>query len=338
MPRREPAHRTSRRAVLRAHRAAVAEPILARHGGVATRQQLIRATLSPGDIRVEVEAGRWHRLGVHTIGVTVREATGSARWWWAVWESGSGAVLDGVTALQAGGLEGWAEEQVHVSVPADRVAHRLDGVALHRPRRTGALAGGGLPRVRPEIAALNAAQWARSDRQAATVLAMTVQQGLVPPGRLLARWDSLLQARRRELLDGVIKDICDGAQSLGELDFAAMCRARGLPTPSRQFVRRDGKGRVYLDVYWDDLKVHVEINGHQHYRGLAPVDDALRTNAVALGGAVCLQIPVLGLRLYPVAFMDQVAAALARPPELVVHQRPHPDTDAGPVLGGAPLR
>jgi hypothetical protein len=38
--------------------------------------------------------------------------------------------------------------------------------------------------VRPEIAAVRAALWARSDRQAALLLAMSVQQRIVEPSRL----------------------------------------------------------------------------------------------------------------------------------------------------------
>jgi very-short-patch-repair endonuclease len=94
--------------------------------------------------------------------------------------------------------------------------------------------------------------------------------------------------------------------SLGELDFARLCRARGLPEPSRQVVRTHPDGRVYLDVAWDDIGLVVEIDGGHHGLALNPVDDALRQNEVVLGDARVLRIPVIGLRLDAEAFLDQV--------------------------------
>jgi very-short-patch-repair endonuclease len=74
-------------------------------------------------------------------------------------------------------------------------------------------------------------------------------------------------------------------------------------------VRQGRRGRVYLDVWWDDLHIHVEIDGAHHVWGLTPVEDALRLNDLVIDGTVTLRIPVLGLRLQPDAFLDQVVAA-----------------------------
>jgi very-short-patch-repair endonuclease len=237
---------------------------------------------------------------------------GPGRWWWAVWESGPGAVLDGVTALQAAGLTGWSEPVVHVSVPARNRVHRLEGVRVHRLRTVAPVMSAGVPRTRPEVAAVRAAVWAPTDRQAATVLAMTMQQRLAHPRRVEAAWAAVSRCARRELLHEVVRDVCDGAHSLAELDFARMCRRRGLPEPTRQVVRRGPRGRIYLDVGWEELDVSVEIDGAQHTQGLAAVDDAVRHNHRAIGGGVSLRIPVLGLRVQPEVFLDQVAAALDR--------------------------
>ena len=103
--------------------------------------------------------------------------------------------------------------------------------------------------------------------------------------------------------------MCDGAHSLGELDFAALCRRAGLPPPSRQEVRTGPGGRIYLDVAWEDIGLVVEIDGGHHALALNPVDDALRQNEVTLSSELVLRIPVLGLRLTPGAFMAQVVRA-----------------------------
>ena len=95
---------------------------------------------------------------------------------------------------------------------------------------------------------------------------------------------------------------------MGDLDFAVMCRRRGLPEPRRQ-VLVEQSGRVYLDVEFDGGLV-VEIDGGHHARALAPVDDALRQNSLTLTRRLVLRIPVLGLRLQQDAFMDQIAEGL----------------------------
>jgi len=234
---------------------------------------------------------------------------GEALLWQAVWESGSGAVLDGAAALVACGLTGFRPEVIDVALPSRSRGHALSGVRLRRRRELGPCLDVGVPRTRPEAATVRAAQWAKSDRQAALVICLVVQQRLVRPERLLAQWLAQTRSPRRAFLHAVIRDVCDGVHSLGELDFARLCRARGLPEPSRQEVRVQRDGRAYLDVAWDDLGLVVEVDGGHHGLALNPVDDALRQNEVVLSASRVLRIPVIGLRLDADAFMDQVVRA-----------------------------
>ncbi|MCA0292471.1 MAG: endonuclease domain-containing protein [Actinobacteria bacterium] len=231
--------------------------------------------------------------------------TAFAPFWWAVWESGTRAALDGASALIAEGMSGFVLDHIEISVPLGARIHPHPGVRITQRRVLGPLRPG-LPRVEPATATVRAAQLAVSDRQAALLICLPVQQRIVRAEELLARWTTVRRSPRRSLLDAVIKDVCDGAHSLGELDFARFCRERGLPEPVRQQLRRGPKGRIYLDVAFECGLV-VEIDGVQHSLGLAPVDDALRANAVTLQNRRVLRIPVLGLRLDPGAFLDQVA-------------------------------
>lgn len=296
----------------RARRHGIARALAADHGGVVTRAMLLAAGLTRGQIQVEIEHGVWVPAGRHVLCVTSTEPAGTGMWWCALWESGTRSVLDGATALLAAGLTGWSENVVHVTVPNTAHVRRLPGVRHHHLREAGEVVASGLRRTKPHVAVIRAAQWAVSDRQAATIVAMTVQQRLTTPQALLLRWESVSYSARRKVLDGVVRDVCDGAHSLGELDFAGECRRRGLPVPSRQVMRTGPRGRVYLDVFWDEAGVHVEIQGAQHFQGTAQIDDALRLNDVGLSrrDLVTLQIPVLGLRTCPDVFMDQVAHAL----------------------------
>jgi very-short-patch-repair endonuclease len=229
-----------------------------------------------------------------------------------VWETGSGAALDGAVALLAAGMTGFRADHVDVSIPHRNRWHRLDGVRVHRRRRMPAVMVAGIPRVRPELAVVHAAAWASSDRQAALLLCLVVQQRLVRPTDLQAACAATRRMRRGSLIRHVVADVCDGAHSLGELDFGRLCRRHGLPRPNRQVVRSTRDGRVYLDVAWDDVGLVVEIDGGHHGMALNPVDDALRQNEVVISGSRVLRIPVVGLRIAADSFMDQVLRAHAQ--------------------------
>jgi len=262
------------------------------------------------DVRTEVRAGRWSLAGRHTVVVGAGAPTGQGLWWRAVWESGSGAVLDGVSSLLASGLTGFVDERLTVAVPRSSRPYAVAGVRLTRRREVVRTPRTGVPRTPVEVATIRAAGWAVSDRQAALLVCLPIQQRLTSPQRLLEQWRNTTRSRRRGLLELVVRDVCDGAQSLGELDFARMCRRRGLPVPLRQGVVACASGRLYLDVEFAGGLV-VEIDGGHHQRALAPVDDALRQNALTLGRKLVLRIPVLGLRLAADAFLDQVEQGLA---------------------------
>ena len=276
--------------------------------GIANRRDLRAAGVSYADIRGEVEAGRWTHLGRHTVGVTAHEAvlTQRGRWWRAVWESGAGSALDGVAALQAAGLQGFTYDVIDVAIPKNNRRHAVPGVRRRHYSLMPPVARVGLSRVTPERALLHGMQWAVTDRVAALLLCLAVQQRLVSGSRLTEAFGALSRCRRRAFMRTVIRDVCDGAHSLGELDFAALCRRYGLPPPSRQVVRRGPAGRIYLDVAWDDVGLVVEIDGGHHATALSPVLDALRQNDVVLGAETVLRVPVLGLRLMEADFMRQV--------------------------------
>ncbi len=298
-----------RRRVSRSQRAATGASLAEVHSGLAHRRDLRTAGVSRADVRSEVTAGRWMVAGRHTVVIGNGSPVGEGLWWQALWETGAGAALDGACALLAAGLTGFTPDTIDVAVPMANRWHRLDGVTAHRRRDIGPTTGAALRRCTAEWATIRAAQWARTDRTAALLVCLPVQQRLVSPDRLLAAWATVTRSPRRKLLDAVIRDVCDGAQSLGELDFAGMCRRAGLPPPSRQVVRRGPGGRIYLDVAWEDIGLVVEIDGGQHALALNPVDDALRQNEVTLRENLVLRIPVLGLRLTPDAFMAQVVRA-----------------------------
>ena len=229
-----------------------------------------------------------------------------------MFEAGPRAFLDGASALEAAGLERFKTDRIRVSVPRGARVRRARGLDIRQTRRwhPDDVVGRGLPRARPEVAAVRAALWARSDRQASLLLTMAVQQGIATAEAIALELLRVLRDKRRLLVQQVVLDLLGGVRSLGELDFAKECRRRGIPEPSRQVVRRGRNGRYYLDVYWDEWGVVVEIDGIHHSWAEQLVSDALRHNDVTLGHDIVLRLPLLGLRVAGDDFFDQIEDAL----------------------------
>lgn len=294
-------------------RRALVERDASSRGGIITLRMLRQLGVSYDEAHAEISAGRWHRVGRCAISVTGPLPTSDlARWWWAVVEVGGRAALDGESSLQSHGLTRWTTEGVHVSVRQGDRYHRTDGVQLHVLRDRGETSAGEIPRTPAPIATLRAAMWAKTDRQAAALLSMPVQQRIVAPADLADAWSRVGRCPRKDVLSQLVPLVVDGAQALSEIDFARLGAARGWPTPDRQAVVRTPRGRIYLDVRFRDYRTICEVNGIQHYEGTAVVDDAVRRNAHAIGTETALEIPAIGLVLDPEPLLDQVDRALRK--------------------------
>jgi very-short-patch-repair endonuclease len=294
------------------HRAARLQAFADEQAGVVSRLQLYALGVTRGRVRANVRARRWRRIGTQSISLTTGPLSRPAQEWAAVFEAGPRAFLDGASALIASGLRHFTEPTIRVSVPRGARVRRSPGLDIRQTRRwrPDDVTAAGVPRARPAVAAVRAALWARSDKQAALLLTMAVQQGLVEAEALGRELLSIRRDRRRVLLHAVVLDLLDGVRSLGEAEFARMCRRRGLPKPSRQVLRAGRNGRYYLDVLWDDWAVVVEIDGLQHAWAQNAVSDALRQNDVTLANARVLRLPLLGLRVAADEFFAQIEAAL----------------------------
>lgn len=281
-------------------------------GGVVSRDQLRAAGITGHEVAAHLRAGRWRAVHTQSVAVHTGPLPYVGELWAAVFEAGDRGCLDGSSALIASGLQHYTEDTIRVSVPRGVLVRRAPGLDVRQTRRLRPedLAAHGIPRTRSDVAGVRAALWARSDKQAALLITMSVQQGLTTAERLGAQAVKVRRDRRRMLVTTVVADLLGGVRSLGEHEFARECRRRGLPEPSRQAVRRSRDGRWYLDVCWDQWGVVVEIDGIQHEWATNLVSDALRHNAVTLDRAVVLRLPLLGLRVAADEFFAQIIEAL----------------------------
>lgn len=196
-------------------------------------------------IRANLRADRWRLHGRQSVCLHTGELGPAAARWYAVHEAGPRAAVDGISALQHAGLKGFEVEHVRVSVPRGAPAVRRPGLVVRQTRRLQRtdVVPVGLPRVRVPVAAVRAALWATSDRQAATILAMVVQQRLCPANAVGEALLAVRRDRRRKLLERTVLDLMGGAEAMGELDVATICRRHRLPAPSRQVRLRAGGWR-----------------------------------------------------------------------------------------------
>jgi hypothetical protein len=306
-----------------------AESLARRQGGVISRRQLFDMGIPRWRTRAHVRARRWRRVHRQTIAVHTGPLPPRARQWTAVFEAGSRGALDGASSLIAGGLTGFDVARERVSVPRGARVYRSAVVDIRQTRRwrRDDIDTTDIPRIRSEVAAVHAALWALTDRQAALILTMTVQQRIASAQGIAEALLKVRRDRRRRFVERVVLDLLGGSESLGELDLVRGCRRRGIPEPDRQVVRPGPHGRHVLDARWGRYCVVVEVDGIHHLGARQVVSDALRQNDVTLAGDLVLRLPLLGLRAEPDAFFAQISNALEgrgwQPPHNVIRNGAH---------------
>ena len=274
--------------------------------GAVSRRQLYAAGVPRWLVRLELRARRWQRSGRQTVVVHNGPLDVPTGRWVAVLEAGPRAALDGVSALQAAGLDVLTDALVVVAVPRGTRRRRIRGVRVRETRRYREqdIVRTGIPRTAPAVAALHAALWAVTDRQATYLLTLVVQQGLCRPAALSDAATAVRRHPRRRLVARVVLDLAAGSRSLGELDVARAMRRRGLPEPSRQAVRRRPSGTEYLDADFPDHDVTVEVDGVQHDLPEQRLADLVRDVVLATEGRTVVRIPLVAWRLDEEAVLD----------------------------------
>lgn len=241
--------------------------LLRRQSGVIGRRQVLEVGGPESFVARKVRRREWVRVhnGVyvdHTGPLSVPQRE------WAALLLHPGSVLadrsslrvDGITYQPRGG-----SAPVELAVPHGRNLGRVSGrsgrisVFQLRGFEQAARPAASPPRLRVEHAALRVASSARSDDEAAAVLADAVRQGATTHERLASTLETSGRLRRRALLGEVLADVAVGVESPLERRYLREVeRAHGLPRGERQvrevvellegeelrFVRRDVRYRA----------------------------------------------------------------------------------------------
>lgn len=245
--------------------------------GALSRRQAAKAGVPRWFLARELRAGRWQRGGRQSVVVHNGPLTWQTRCWVALLEADPRAALDGVAALRWDGLP-LTDEQVVVIVPRGSRRRQVAGVRYRESRRWRGqdVVEIGIRRLQPAVAAVHAALWAVTDKQATYLLTLAVQQGRARPADLSDALTAVRRHHRRPLLVRTVADLVGGSRTLGEIDLARGLRERGLPEPDRQAVRVRPSGRQYLDADFEAYAVTLELDGSQHDLPQHRLADTLR--------------------------------------------------------------
>lgn len=266
------------------------------------------------DDEVRRAATRARRLG-HWRDITERvylaapsDPTHEQRLWAASLHAGKDSVLAGQAALYASGWKHDVAEPFDVLVARDKNPLCPKWIRLHRTNRLLTSPKQGMPRSQPVDACLDAAAWARTNREAAFVVITALSKQLVKPRELEREAGKRALLPRRELILETLTEFAGGVMSMGELDFSGLCRQYGIRPPDRQVRRTSSSGQRCIDAYWDAEHVLVEIDGAGHADVEVMRDDHERQNDFVIqGDRIFLRVFAWVLKYEPEIFMSQLA-------------------------------
>ncbi|WP_251152467.1 hypothetical protein [Cellulosimicrobium sp. Marseille-Q4280] len=290
--------------------------LVAAQAHVATRTQLRALGITSRHVATQLAAHRWTAVSSDVVVLHNGPPTVETALWTAVLCAPDPVALGSWTGLARHGLVGWARPGIHVVVARGATVARRSGVVVHESRRPAPediVRVDGLPVHRVERCAVDAAAWQDSPRTAVGLLAAVVQQRLTTADRLGEQLDRVGKVRFHRLLRASLADVRGGADALSEIDLVRLCRAHGLPEPSRQVRRQDARGRTrFLDAEWrlrDGRRLVVEVDGVGHMEVGRWYDDLLRDAELGHDDrTTAIRLPAAALRIEPL----RVVAILAR--------------------------
>ena len=205
-------------------------------GGVIHRDQFRLLGVSPAYVTSHLDALRWTAIGQNVVLLQNAPPLRDQLMWLAVLDAGEDAALGSHTSLELAGFKTFSREaaEIHLIVQRGSRATPMSGVRVHESRRLrmdDAVRTRGLPRTETARSVLDAAAWQPFPRFACLMVAAAVQQRLTTAARLDKAMQMVGRIRHKAYLRLAIADVGEGAESLGEIDLARLCRKFGLAAP-----------------------------------------------------------------------------------------------------------
>jgi hypothetical protein len=293
--------------------------LLAQHAGVLTRPEALRAGLTPKQLAVRLDSGRWQRLHTGVYATFSGQPSRPSLLWAALLRAGPSSALSYHTAAELDGLVPdqarlTAQRAIHVMVPSGHQVGPLAGVVLHysgrldearHPVRTP-------PRTRIEETVLDLAGAAGSLDDALGWVLRACGSRRTTPDRLAAALARRARVRWRADLSATLGLAADGVHSLLEFRYVTRVeRPHGLPPAHRQHLVVRAGQRQYQDVTYQDYGLVVELDGQAAHPAGSRRRDVRRDNANTAVGQGTLRYDWADVTGRPCFVAGQVADALA---------------------------
>ncbi|HEU0041116.1 MAG TPA: type IV toxin-antitoxin system AbiEi family antitoxin domain-containing protein, partial [Jiangellaceae bacterium] len=249
--------------------------------GVVSAGQLRAKGVDVRAARRWVADGRWQRPHHGVFATFSGPLTRTAKIWAAILRVHPDAVASHATAAELDGMDEPSDERIHITAPVHRrIRGKIDGVVVHYAHRLSQTRhpAKSPPRTRIEDTVLDLVDIAHSARIVNTLVSTVVQKRLTTTDRLAAALMGRKKISWRPLVDALLLDVAEGAQSTLELQHLRRVeRAHGLPSGQRQR-RRAGARVVWIDVDYDEYDLRIELDGRLGHEGDGRFRDRQRDN------------------------------------------------------------
>jgi hypothetical protein len=284
--------------------------------GVLGRDQAIDAGLSGTSIATLLRTNKWQRLHRGVYATFTGTPDLEALVWAALVRAGPGSMVSHTTAAGLFGFAGLSRgPPIHVTVPWDRRPRQLSGIIVHRTRHAGLVRHPYLlpPQTRIEATVLDLVEDADTIEDAFAWICRAVGKGLTNADRLHREIWRRDNVRWRAMILESLGDVERGVRSSLEYRYVrGVERAHGLPEAGRQ-VRVVRSGRpCYLDNFYAEWLVGVELDGLVAHPPGERWRDFRRDNAGAADGIMTLRYGWADVTGRPCEVAGQVAAVLRR--------------------------
>ncbi|HEY1822561.1 MAG TPA: hypothetical protein VGG83_21760 [Trebonia sp.] len=259
-------------------------------GGVVSRRQALKSGMSVGEIDARVKFGRWRLVYRAVYATFTGPLRREAQLWAAVLYAGRGARLSHETAAEILGLTDRRLPEIQVSIPPERRVVPVEGLIIHISSNNGQIwrpPPGVPPHTSEEDTVLDLVHEATSLDDVIGWVTRALAKPLTSEDHLRTAMAARKQLRWRRELGEIITAAVGGAHSVLEYRHDRdVQRAHGLPPARKQVPFKKPNGtRGYLDRYYPEYRLVIELDGKQYHPDDRRGQDQDRDNANAVTGA-----------------------------------------------------